>query len=90
MGDEVGGISRHQSSVEGVEQSVLQDPSAGQHVDNGRALIEDEEDGSQDCDGTVDEDHDGQLGQVCQCKHARQDPSAQGQRGADLAPEGLP
>lgn len=70
LSNKVGSISGHQGPVKGVKQGVLEDPGTGDHGDDGRALVQDEEDGGQECDGTVHENHDGQLRKVGQRKHA--------------------
>lgn len=90
LGNEVGSIPSHQRSIKGVKQSVLEDPSPGDHGDNGRALVQDEKDGRQECDGAIHEHHDRQLREVSEGKHACQDADAERQRWTKLAPEGLP
>lgn len=90
LGDEVGGVLGDQGAVEDIQQSVLKDEGLGNHVDNGRALAQNQEASGEDGDGAVDEDHQGELRQVGEGEHGRKNADAQCQGRNELLPEGLP
>lgn len=59
LADYVCGVSGDEGAVKGVKDGILEDPVAGDDVDNGGALIEDQEDGGDNGEGSVDKDKDG-------------------------------
>lgn len=59
VGNNTGLIAGEESAVKDVEQSVLHDEVAGQHVDNCGGLGENEEDGSEWSQWAVGEEHEG-------------------------------
>lgn len=88
--DHVCRVSGDKGAVKGVEDGILKYPVSGDDVDNGRALIENQEDGSDDGEGPVDEDEDGELRQIGKGKHSADDGRGEGEVGPKAGEEGLP
>lgn len=84
------GISRNQGAVEGVKQRILEKPGTGGHVDDGGALVEDQEDCREDSQRAVEEDEDGKLGYVGEEKHAGHDSDGEQEIGTDAGQKRLP
>lgn len=71
-------VSGKQSAIKGFQDGILQQIISRDHVDNRGTLVENQEDGGKDREWAIDEDEDGELRQVCECKHAPQHTAIEG------------
>ena len=59
---DLGLILGNQSSVKSIKQGVLQHEVLRNHRDDDGALVEHQKNGGEDCQGSVEEHHDAELG----------------------------
>jgi len=85
-----GVVAGDEGAVEGVEERLLEEPVAGNNVDNGGGLVEDDQHGGEDGERAVDEDEDGKLRQVGEGKHAADDGHGETDVRGEAGGEGLP
>lgn len=79
-----------QSTVKSVDERVPEKPCPGEHIDDGRTLVKDENDGCENGQWPVDKDEDGQLGQVGKEEHGGDDGGGEEQIRHQLPCQGLP
>jgi hypothetical protein len=90
LGDELGLALGDQSTVEGVDQAVLDQECLGQGVEDGAALVETQESGIDSGQGTVEDGEDGGLGEVAEEEDTGECGDTKSDGGDQLGCEGLP
>lgn len=88
--DQSGHIARHEGTVEGVDERIVNEEVLAQHVEDGGALAENQQDGRYERQRSIEDREDSRLGYVCNHEHEHGDAESQGHGRDQLRREGPP